>query len=189
MIRTKGRYRNQTLELDQPLALAEGTEVEIDIHLAEEAPGAEHRGWAELGCSRLEKSGIILKTRCTTTGRSSMAFSAGDVVLVPFPYRDRLAERAWPAACSSPVPEHLRYSPPPAIRLDPHRQPATALCSGQSRRRRVVLCCLQQMHILAAHRATTRSPMSRCCVKKSLSATRATSPHPGRWIVTLTYAP
>ena len=55
MIRTKGRYRNQTLELDQPLALAEGTEVEIDIHLAEEAPGAEHQGWAELGMSRLEE--------------------------------------------------------------------------------------------------------------------------------------
>jgi hypothetical protein len=55
MIRTKGRYRNQTLELDQPLALAEGTEVEIDIHLAQEAPGAEHRGWAELGMSRLEE--------------------------------------------------------------------------------------------------------------------------------------
>ena len=55
MIRTKGRYRNQTLELDQPLALAEGTEVEIDIHLAEEAPGAEHRGWAELGMRRLEE--------------------------------------------------------------------------------------------------------------------------------------
>lgn len=28
-----------------------------------------------------------------------MAFSAGDVVLVPFPYRDRLSERARPATC------------------------------------------------------------------------------------------
>jgi hypothetical protein len=55
MIRRKGRYRNQTLELDQPLAVAEGTEVEIDIHIAEEAPGAEHQGWAELGMSRLEE--------------------------------------------------------------------------------------------------------------------------------------
>jgi hypothetical protein len=55
MIRRKGRYRNQTLELDQPLAVAEGTEVEIDIHVAEEAPGAEHQGWAELGMSRLEE--------------------------------------------------------------------------------------------------------------------------------------
>jgi mRNA interferase MazF len=30
-----------------------------------------------------------------------MAFSAGDVVLVPFPYRDRLAERARPAVVVS----------------------------------------------------------------------------------------
>ena len=55
MIRAKGRYRNQRLELDQPLALAEGTEVEIDIHLAEEAQGAEHQEWAELGIQRLEE--------------------------------------------------------------------------------------------------------------------------------------
>ena len=30
-----------------------------------------------------------------------MAYSAGDVVLVPFPYRDRLAERARPAVVIS----------------------------------------------------------------------------------------
>lgn len=55
MIRAKGRYRNQTLELDQPLALAEGTAVEIDIHLTDEAQEAEHKGWAELGMNRLEE--------------------------------------------------------------------------------------------------------------------------------------
>ena len=49
MIRAQGRYRNQTLEPDQPLALAEGAEVEIDVHLAVEASGAEHQEWAELG--------------------------------------------------------------------------------------------------------------------------------------------
>ena len=54
MIRAKGRYRNQTLELDQPLALAEGTEVEIAIHLAEEAQGSESQEWADLGMQRLE---------------------------------------------------------------------------------------------------------------------------------------
>jgi mRNA interferase MazF len=32
-----------------------------------------------------------------------MEFSAGDVVLVPFPYRDRLAERARPAVVVSDV--------------------------------------------------------------------------------------
>ena len=55
MLRVKGRYRKQMLELDQPLALAEGTEVEIDIHLAEEAQGIERQEWAEMGMSRLEQ--------------------------------------------------------------------------------------------------------------------------------------
>ena len=55
MMRAKGRYRNQALELDQPLALAEGTEVEIDIHPTKEAQGAEHQEWAELGMNRLEE--------------------------------------------------------------------------------------------------------------------------------------
>jgi hypothetical protein len=50
MIRTKGRYRNQTVELDQPLNLADGTEVELEIHLAD-----EKEGWMELGMSRLEE--------------------------------------------------------------------------------------------------------------------------------------
>ena len=55
MIRANGRYRKQTLELGQPLALAEGIEVEIDVHLTEEAPGAEHQEWAELGMKRLDE--------------------------------------------------------------------------------------------------------------------------------------
>ena len=44
MICVKGRYRKQMLGLDQPLALVEGTEVEIDIHLAEEAQGMGRDG-------------------------------------------------------------------------------------------------------------------------------------------------
>ena len=36
MIRAKGRYRNGTLELEQPLALSEGTEVEVMIYSSEE---------------------------------------------------------------------------------------------------------------------------------------------------------
>ena len=50
MIRTKGRYRNQTVELDQPLNLADGTEVELEIH-----PADEKEAWKELGMSRLEE--------------------------------------------------------------------------------------------------------------------------------------
>jgi hypothetical protein len=55
MIRAKGRYRNQTLELEQPLAIAEGAEVEIDIHVGEGSENAEDQGWADLGISRLEQ--------------------------------------------------------------------------------------------------------------------------------------
>jgi len=55
VIRVKGRYRNQTLVLDQPLALREGAEVEIDIRVAEDTSNAEHEGWADLGMDRLEE--------------------------------------------------------------------------------------------------------------------------------------
>jgi len=55
MIRATGRYRNQTLELDEPLGLADGAEVEVDIRLADEAPSGEPQGWAELGMNRLEE--------------------------------------------------------------------------------------------------------------------------------------
>jgi hypothetical protein len=55
MVRAKGRYRNQTLELDQPLALPDGTQVEVDIYLAQEAQVAEEQAWASLGMGRLEE--------------------------------------------------------------------------------------------------------------------------------------
>ena len=49
MIRIKGRYRNQRLELDQPLNLPEGEEVEVEIHPVR----SEAEGWRELGMERL----------------------------------------------------------------------------------------------------------------------------------------
>lgn len=52
MIRTKGRYRNQALELDQPLNLADGTVVEIEIHFAGDSV---REAWSELGMNRLEE--------------------------------------------------------------------------------------------------------------------------------------
>ncbi len=55
MIRAKGRYRNQTLELEQPLAIAEGTEVDIDVHVGQEGESSEDQGWAEFGIGRLEQ--------------------------------------------------------------------------------------------------------------------------------------
>jgi hypothetical protein len=51
MIRVKAWYRNQRLELDQPLPLADGTEVEAGIYIPEEELRED---WAELGMARLE---------------------------------------------------------------------------------------------------------------------------------------
>jgi len=43
------------LELEQPLALPEGTRVEVDVYLAEEAHSSEDHAWAVLGTARLEE--------------------------------------------------------------------------------------------------------------------------------------
>lgn len=51
MIRATGRYRNQQVELDQPLSLPEGTPVEIAVHVAGSAN--EREEWQALGMSRL----------------------------------------------------------------------------------------------------------------------------------------
>jgi len=55
MIRTKARYRNQTLELSEPLGVPDGTEVEVDIKLNCETEDAVRHDWAEAGISRLEE--------------------------------------------------------------------------------------------------------------------------------------
>ena len=55
MIRARGRYRNKTLELEQVLPIAEGTDVEIDVHVGQERESPEDEGWRELGMSRLEQ--------------------------------------------------------------------------------------------------------------------------------------
>jgi hypothetical protein len=55
MIRAKARYRNQALELEQPLALPEETSVEIDIFPAGETRDSEKEGWQLLGMERLEE--------------------------------------------------------------------------------------------------------------------------------------
>ena len=55
MIRARGRYRNQAVELEQPLRIADGTEVEVDIHVGESPERTDSEGWAEVGMSRLEQ--------------------------------------------------------------------------------------------------------------------------------------
>jgi len=54
MIRVSARYRNRVLELDSPLALPEGTVVEVLIHL-ENSHEDDRQEWAELGMDRLEQ--------------------------------------------------------------------------------------------------------------------------------------
>jgi len=55
MNRVKGRYRNQKLELDQPLNLPEGAEVEIEIHSLDEQSKSDQEEWETLGMGRLEE--------------------------------------------------------------------------------------------------------------------------------------
>ena len=55
MIRARGRYRNQAVQFEQPLEIAEGTEVEVDIHVGESAQSTEGQGWAEFAMTRLEQ--------------------------------------------------------------------------------------------------------------------------------------
>ena len=43
------------LELEQPLALPEGTQVEVDVYLAAEAHDSDEHAWALLGTARLEE--------------------------------------------------------------------------------------------------------------------------------------
>lgn len=55
MNRATGRYRNQTVELDKPLVLADGTEVEILVHVVSKASGARRAQCMEQGLSRLDE--------------------------------------------------------------------------------------------------------------------------------------
>lgn len=50
MIRATGRFRNQRLELDQEIELADGAEVVVEIRLRE-----EDEDWSDLSSSRLDE--------------------------------------------------------------------------------------------------------------------------------------
>src|SRR5262245_33701129 len=55
MTPVKGRYRNQKVELDQPLNLPEDTEVEVVVRAVTSPASSEAAAWHELGMSRLEQ--------------------------------------------------------------------------------------------------------------------------------------
>ena len=50
MIRIKATYRDQKLELGQPLDLPEGAEIEVAINVDDESDG-----WYEMGIERLKE--------------------------------------------------------------------------------------------------------------------------------------
>ncbi len=53
MIRVKGRYCGQKLELDQPLALPEGAEVMLEICAVDADEASDEEAWREMGMNRL----------------------------------------------------------------------------------------------------------------------------------------
>ncbi len=56
MIRVKGRYRDQRLELDQPLPLPEGSEVMLEVRpIIGDEGSDDEAAWHDVGMSRLEE--------------------------------------------------------------------------------------------------------------------------------------
>ena len=55
MIRVTGRYQKQSVELDAPLSLSEGTVVEVVVRVKAEPLVAERDEFANLGMARLEE--------------------------------------------------------------------------------------------------------------------------------------
>lgn len=51
MIRIRGKWENDTLRLDEPVELPDGTEVVIEIHPVSDAAD---QAWRKLGMDRLE---------------------------------------------------------------------------------------------------------------------------------------
>lgn len=55
MIRATGRYQDQSVELDMPLELRNGTEVEVVVRVKTDAVEIERTELISLGMSRLEE--------------------------------------------------------------------------------------------------------------------------------------
>jgi hypothetical protein len=55
MVRATGRYQNQRVELDQPIGLADGTSVEVQIRPIAETDRAERMLWGQIGMDRLQE--------------------------------------------------------------------------------------------------------------------------------------
>ena len=55
MIRVTGRYHKQSVELDAPLSLSDGTVVEIVVRVKADPSVIERDEFADLGMTRLEE--------------------------------------------------------------------------------------------------------------------------------------
>ena len=55
MTRVTGRYQKQSVELDAPLGLSEGTVVEVVVRVKADPLAAERTDFADLGMARLEE--------------------------------------------------------------------------------------------------------------------------------------
>jgi len=55
MIRITGRYQNQSVELDAPLNLSDGTVVEVVVRAKVDPSTIERAEFADLGMARLEE--------------------------------------------------------------------------------------------------------------------------------------
>ena len=55
MIRVTGRYQKQSVELDAPLSLSDGTVVEIVVRVKPDSSTEERADFMDLGMARLEE--------------------------------------------------------------------------------------------------------------------------------------
>ena len=55
MIRVTGRYQKQSVELDAPLSLSDGTVVEIVVRVKPDSPTEERTAFMDFGMARLEE--------------------------------------------------------------------------------------------------------------------------------------
>ncbi len=55
MIRVTGRYQKQSVELDAPLSLSDGTVVEVVVRVKADPSVTEREEFADLGMARLEE--------------------------------------------------------------------------------------------------------------------------------------
>ena len=104
MIRATGRSQKQSVELDAPLSLSEGTVVEVVVRVKADPSTIERDEFADLGMARLEEA--MGQSRRRDLRRLEAALWRMNRVTSSscrFPYRDQLAESVRPAVIISRI--------------------------------------------------------------------------------------